>query len=373
MILWMTRKPATLNEQAFRRLISGQQTGPTAGMLRVLLRGLSLLYGAAISLRNLAFDLGWKKSESVDVPVISVGNLTTGGTGKTPVVAFVVQLLLQQGLRPGIVSRGYRADESGFNDEKRVLDQLCPGVPHLQNSDRVAAARQLAREYRVDVLVMDDGFQHRRLHRDLDIVLIDATCPFGYGHLLPRGLLREPPAALVRAGQVFITRADLAGEKALQHLEDQVARHIAPGMADRVARMAFAPVSLLNSRGERCDLLSQSGRSAMLVSGIGNSAAFRLTVESVGMKIVGEREFPDHYHYCQNDVDAVAQEAARLNADLLITTQKDLVKMQSLRSEAWAVEISAAISDKRPEQKFRQLLAEITTRRVSTEPERPTA
>ncbi len=133
----------------------------------------------AVAIRNATFDWGFRKSRRVAVPVISIGNITTGGTGKTPFVALVTEILQQSGNRPGIISRGYGADASGENDEKRVLDRLNPGVPHLQNPSRVSSAQTLIESGSVDSLVMDDGFQHRSLGRDLDIVLIDACNPFG--------------------------------------------------------------------------------------------------------------------------------------------------------------------------------------------------
>src|SRR5690606_8255127 len=136
-------------------------------------------YGAAVQWRNFAFDRGWYRVHRAGVPVISVGNLTTGGTGKTPLVAWLVHQLEQLGASPAILSRGYRSVDSHANDEKLVLDRLCPGVPHIQNPDRVAGARAALADGVCNLLVLDDGFQHRRLHRDLDLVLIDALNPWG--------------------------------------------------------------------------------------------------------------------------------------------------------------------------------------------------
>jgi tetraacyldisaccharide 4'-kinase len=147
------------------------------------------------------------RAHQVDVPVISIGNLTLGGTGKTPMVEFVCRWFLQRGKRPIILSRGYRA-AGGCNDEARLLQSNLPEVPHLQGKDRVALARHACEHFAPDVLVLDDGFQHRRLARDLDIVLIDCTEPFGYGRIFPRGLLREPIGSLRRAGLVVLSRAD---------------------------------------------------------------------------------------------------------------------------------------------------------------------
>ncbi|MEZ6127839.1 MAG: tetraacyldisaccharide 4'-kinase [Planctomycetaceae bacterium] len=193
-----------MSEEAFKQLISGQSRGLAACVGRGLLRCLSIPYSMLMQLRNAAFDIGLKATHRVDVPVIAIGNLTTGGTGKTPIVAFLVRQLQELGWRPGIVSRGYRADSSGENDEKRVLAGLCPGVPHEQNPDRIAAARKLLAETDVDVIVLDDALQHRRIHRDLNVVLVDASNPFGYGYELPRGLLRESLSGLKQADLVLI-------------------------------------------------------------------------------------------------------------------------------------------------------------------------
>ncbi len=351
-------------EHKLRRLISEQQPSAVGSLLRGILAGCSLPYAAAVRIRNLAFEHGCKKVVRVSVPVISVGNLTTGGTGKTPVVAMLVQMLQRKGRRPGIVSRGYRADASGFNDEKRVLDQLCPNVPHLQNAARVVAAEDLIRDDAADVLVMDDGFQHRRMHRDLDIVLIDATCPFGYGNLLPRGFLREPVSSLKRAQLVFITRADLVTEESLRQIDQQLLQH-APALSGKIFRLAFRPTGLVNSQGEYRDLKSIAGSTALLMSGIGNTDAFRRTCESAGLQVVGQTTFADHHHYCQEDLNAVAAESTRLQAELVITTLKDLVKLKSFKSIAWAIQITSQLTDEGSQLAVEAILFAAVTRNLN--------
>ena len=176
-----------VDERWFLDVISGRQHGLLAAVTRWGLSMLTPCYRAGVSIRNQLFDLGWKRVHHVDVQVISVGNLTTGGTGKTPMVAWLAEWFRSQGKQPCIVSRGYRSLDEGGNDERRVLEQLCPNVPHEQNRDRVVAARRAIETHKSDVLILDDGFQHRRLSRDVDIVLIDALNPWGYGRLLPRG------------------------------------------------------------------------------------------------------------------------------------------------------------------------------------------
>ena len=143
------------------------------------------------------------------MPVVSVGNITLGGTGKTPLVRWIVQWFRDRGIPVAIVSRGYGAQSGDANDEALELRRLLPDVPHIQNPDRVAAARQAVAEFGCRAIVLDDGFQHRRIGRDFDIVLLDALAPFGFGHVFPRGTLREPIEGLRRADAVVLSRADL--------------------------------------------------------------------------------------------------------------------------------------------------------------------
>ena len=187
------------------------------------LRGLSVPYGWATHWRNWLFDHGYKKTHAAAVPVISIGNLTLGGTGKTPCVEYIARFLRASDLRVVVLSRGYGARE-GRNDEALVLEENLPDVPHLQGQDRVALAQTAVEELEAEVLILDDGFQHRRLERDLDIVLVDAAALWGIDHLFPRGLLREPVKALGRADIVMLTRCDLVGEKTLEPLRGRIGR-----------------------------------------------------------------------------------------------------------------------------------------------------
>ncbi|MEO1997370.1 MAG: tetraacyldisaccharide 4'-kinase, partial [Planctomycetaceae bacterium] len=185
-----------MNSRKFRDLISGHNRGLAARSVRWGLECLASIYGSGVRLRNRTYDRGLRKVQALPVPAISVGNLTAGGTGKTPFVAYLANSFCTHQHQPAILSRGYGSQDGEANDEKRVLDLLCPNVPHDQHPDRVAAAARVCEQHNIDVLILDDGFQHRRAARDLDIVLIDALNPWGFGHLLPRGLLREPPSAL---------------------------------------------------------------------------------------------------------------------------------------------------------------------------------
>lgn len=319
-----SRPGIDVNERQFLDVVCGARRGWTATAIRCGLSTLTPFYRFAVSVRNRLFDAGLKRSSEVAVPVVSIGNLTTGGTGKTPIVAWLADWLQQRGAAPCIVSRGYEALEDGINDEFRVLEQLCPGVPHVQNRDRVAAAGSAIAQHRPDVLILDDGFQHRRLMRDVDIVLIDALNPWGYGRLLPRGLLREPPSSLKRADAVVITRADQIEAAALSKLR----RRIAEWTTAPVAEVAFRPQHLLALDGRTAELSSLSGRTLLGFCGIGNPRGFEQTLADAGLRDVTIEPFPDHHHYTAEDLQRLTEQAAAQHAAALVTTQKDLVKLQ---------------------------------------------
>lgn len=329
-----------MNESGFRNLVSGQAKGVLASSLRMALSVVSMGYGLVICVRTAFYRRGWKTTRRAAVPVISLGNVTTGGTGKTPLVAMVCNLLRESGIQPGIVSRGYRSVDGGANDEKMVLNLLCPSVPHEQNPDRISAANSLTVADGVDAIVMDDGFQHRRLHRDLDIVLIDATNPFGYGYLLPRGLLREPLSSLRRADVAMITRSDLVSEHDLAKIERRII-DAAPQLADRILHVAFQPTSLRSLDGSSMSLNEVAGKSVHLMAGIGNPDAFQTTAVRAGMRVTGTSWFPDHHHYSNDDLQQVQQRASSSGTEWIVTTLKDLVKLPTECHNIRALEIAA--------------------------------
>jgi tetraacyldisaccharide 4'-kinase len=334
-----------MDEAALHELLSGRRRDAGARLLRGVLSVASLAYSTAMTLRNMAYDLRWFGVRRAGVPVISLGNITTGGTGKTPMAAWLANWLLAQGRRPGLLSRGYRSlrvgnecgddgsqssslsSSSSGNDEKRVLDRLCPGVPHLQQRDRVDSARRLVGGFGCDVLILDDGFQHRRLHRDLDLVLVDALQPWGFGHVLPRGLLREPLSGLRRAGVVLITRSD---QCALDEKQRLIAKlNEIRGTAECV-EVAFTPRRLVGLDGaiEPLETANAGGAKALAFCGIGNPGGFRQTLASLNINIPNElRVFPDHHHYRAAELHDLAVAARVTDAEIVLTTLKDLVKI----------------------------------------------
>ncbi|TWT92646.1 tetraacyldisaccharide 4'-kinase [Neorhodopirellula pilleata] len=311
-----------------RSLLSGESKGPRAWATRSGLHVASWLYGAAARYRRFQYDQGRKPILRADVPVISVGNLTTGGTGKTPIVCEICSSLREMGLRVSIVSRGYGAGESGVNDEAMEIAARLPDVPHVQHPDRVEAARIAVDELEAEVIVMDDGFQHRRLHRDLDIVVIDATCPFGFGHLLPRGYLREPASSLSRAGLVVLTRTDQVAAQQIQSIRSQVHRH-APEI--EMIETVHRPVSIGFEHTAKRSIETLKNRPIGLISAIGNPDAFERTVRACGGIVRDHFRLPDHDGYdrdTRKDLRAWV-DALKSKGELrtILCTHKDHVKL----------------------------------------------
>ncbi|WP_428306471.1 tetraacyldisaccharide 4'-kinase [Lacipirellula sp.] len=314
-----------ISPSTFRDLISGRRRGVAAAAVRLVFGAVSVPYGWAIRVRNRGYDRGSKEAYRPSVPVISVGNLTVGGTGKTPMVEWLARHLREQEVRVAILSRGYGAEQGGLNDEALELELSLPDVPHLQNPDRAASAEIAIDELAAQLLLLDDGFQHRRLERDLDLVLLDATEPFGFDRLLPRGTLREPVAGLRRAQGVVLSRADMIPPAAREQVRARVAQ-LAPTAA--WAEVEHRPAALLDSNGGTSPLETVRDQPVVACCGIGNPAGFRHTLEGLGCRVERWREFPDHHDFTREDVDELAKLAREANARFIVCTRKDLVKLR---------------------------------------------
>jgi tetraacyldisaccharide 4'-kinase len=315
----------------------------------IILSPLGALYGAVMRARMALYRGGALRVHRVDVPVLSVGNITTGGTGKTPLVEWLARAVARRGKRVCILTRGYgRADERERvvvsdgealladarrgGDEPRLLAESLQGVAAvLSDADRVAAARWAIANLQSEVLILDDGFQHLRIARDLDIVTVDATNPFGGGRLLPRGLLREPARGLTRADLIVITRADQSGD--IDRLRTEI-EHLSGGR----------PVLLSQTRSRGVRALTREGTGEVLsinalpqpfaaFCAIGNPGAFFAQVKSEGHALACTRTFADHHVFRQSDVEAIESQARDAGALALLTTAKDAVKLRSLRFE----------------------------------------
>lgn len=297
---------------------------PRNPLLRCVACAAEPFYAGALGLRNILFDQGLRKTHRAHVPVISVGNLTAGGTGKTPTVAAIVRRLIDHAFMPAVVMRGYRAESTGGSDEQRELEQMLPGVPIIANPDRVAAAASIARDHPdVNVIVLDDGFQHRRIARDLDLVLIDATDPFGADHVLPAGLMRERPGNLRRADAVVVTRSDSVDKAALADIDARIARYHG---SSPIAHAIHGWIRIVDATDTPID---RPGAHVHTLSGIGNPAAF---IDQAGktFRVVGSTVRPDHTAYTEDDLLHVVHEARDNGADALLTTPKDWVKLHPL-------------------------------------------
>ncbi len=308
---------------------SGRKS-PLAAVIRGGLWMASLPYRSVVTVRNRRFDQGSSEIHRCGVPVISVGNLTTGGTGKTPVVCMLARWLREQDVRVAIVSRGYGRGDRDNNDEAMELHARLPDVPHVQDPDRVAAAEVAVNELDCQVVLMDDGFQHRRLHRDLDIVVVDAKCPFGYGHLLPRGLLREPISSLRRADLVMLTRCQSVANDRLDAICSEIA---SANRAVPQIRSNHQPSRLLEYPDRETSIETLSGKRVAVVSAIGNPEAFEETVRLCKAEVVDARRLPDHDPYSPQTVAALRSWARSLDGrvDQIVCTHKDLVKLKTDR------------------------------------------
>jgi tetraacyldisaccharide 4'-kinase len=323
----------------FLSLVRGERRGLWPALQRGGLCALSVPYGWAVGLRNWLYTRGWKRICRVSVPVVSVGNLTLGGTGKTPCVEYIARFYRERDVRVAILSRGY-GSEDGRNDEARLLEDNLPDVPHLQGPDRASLAGTAVAELDSEVLILDDGFQHRRLHRDLDIVLIDATAPWGYDYLFPRGLLREAPVSLRRADIVVLTRCDQVDAASVERLRQRI-RCVAPGVG--LVETSHRPVSWINADKATRPLEDMRGRPVAALCGIGNPEGFRRTLLQLGLDVQVLRTFPDHHAYSRDDVENLRNWARQQTDDcIMVTTQKDLVKVPLTTlggRELWALRI----------------------------------
>ena len=354
------RTTVLINATTFHDIVSGRRRDPIAIALRLVFALIELPYRVAVAVRNRRFDRQKLSVTRVDAPVISVGNLTLGGTGKTPVVAWLARWFRDRDIRVSIISRGYGSNDSGQNDEARELEARLPDVPHLQNPDRVAAATVAIEELETELILLDDGFQHRRLHRDLNILLVDATDPFGHDRVFPRGTLREPLQSSRRADVIAVTKCEAISSDRLDEI-DRRFHSIAPNAV--YVRLKQLPTNLITCSGiaESIELLR--GKRVAAFCGIGNPDSFRTTLQTLGADLVAFREFPDHHKFKRSDIQSISECLLGANIDLCICTHKDLVKLNVDRIASvplYALQIQLEIAS--GQELFEQRLQEIADR-----------
>lgn len=335
-------------------VIEGRKTGKVPAFLRVILRFLSWIFAVIVQVRLWLYHHRIIRPSTLGCQVISVGNLTVGGTGKTPVVEVFAKHLQQQGRKVAILSRGYKSKELPFwqkvmqrvttgeiespprvvsdgkrllldsytsGDEPYMLASNLPQVAVVVDKDRVKAGKYAIKELGCDTLILDDGFQYLKLGHRLDIVLVDQTNPFGGGHLLPRGLLREPMRNIKRAGFIFITKCDVGGAPELKdqlrrmnpHAEISECRHAAKYLKDVFGKMTY-------------DLTTLKGMKIAAVSGIAVPESFENALRSFGAEIVYTRRFSDHHRFSQQEVIDTINLSIKNGADAILTTEKDAVR-----------------------------------------------
>jgi len=338
-------------------------------VLGALLSPLGAAYGAVTRVRCRAYRQGWLGSTAAGVPVISVGNITAGGTGKTPMVQLLAGWLREEGLKPAVLTRGYggrrnggvlvldgnsRPDPATAGDEPCLLARNLRTVPVLVSPDRVSAARMAVEELGVDLLLLDDGFQHLRLRRDLDLLLVDASVPLAGNRVIPAGTLREPLPAMGRADAVICTRTPADGIPA--GLVQLVAAHC-PGRPLFAARHLPAGLTPLGTAAPSSRAIG-AARGHLLVSGIGNPGSFRQTAEAFGLDVAGELAFADHHRFTRADIEAIGRRMATTGAEAVLLTEKDAVRLGPLAEELqWPAGFLAVRMAVEDEDRLRRLVA----------------
>jgi tetraacyldisaccharide 4'-kinase len=323
-------KRSSTSEDWFISVVSGQRHGPIAAGARLGFAALEPIYTGIIHARNFLYTRRILRAAHARRPVVSVGNVTTGGTGKTPMVAWLVGELRKRGRSPAVLLRGYRST-GGASDEELLLRSMVSTSPVEAQPDRFAGSeRVLSQHPEVDAFVLDDGLQHRQLARYFSIVLVDATAPFGFDHVLPRGLLREPMRAFRRANAVVITRADLATDHTLNQVEARIRQeqHDVP-----IFRVNLTQDRLLDAEGCMQSIEGLRGRSVFAFCGIGNPDAFFEQLRHNGANLVGTHRLPDHHAYTADELSDILQGAKQVNAELALTTEKDWVKIAPLAAK----------------------------------------
>tara|TARA_B100000767_G_C19731801_1_gene522053 strand:- start:169 stop:1302 length:1134 start_codon:yes stop_codon:yes gene_type:complete len=313
--------------------------------LKFFLLPLSITYEAIVYIRNLLYNLNILKKKKLKCPVISIGNITVGGTGKTPTVILIANELIKRNLKVGILTRGYgrklkktiiicndgrkkeptlNANETG--DEPLLLYQKLPNTPIAISRNRYESGKILLKTYSLDLIILDDGFQHRSIHRNLDIVLINSLDKKNKYKILPTGFLREPLKNLQRADFILFTKSNLIEENESPLI--------------KVVKNFNIPYSLSTAHNRLTNYIQDQQKilyfldrnKGYLVSGIGDASSFKLTASVIAKNIIGYSNLRDHYNYKQSDLNKIIKKSGKISADYILTTEKDWVKLKHLES-----------------------------------------
>ena len=344
-------------------------------MIRSILAG---IYSCIVRIRLHLYKTGLRPVRKLDRTVISIGNIVLGGTGKTPFTIYMCQMLLDAGHKPAVLSRGYRGtaekrnllisngreilcspSESG--DEPWLMADKLSGVPVVVGGMRYKSARLCQSDPSLDpdIFLLDDGFQHIQLHRDINIVLIDATSPFGGEYVLPRGILREPISSLKRADAFIVTRSHL-GSEGLDEICSRLRQYSpsSPIFLYSHRLSGFTPVFGIDSENQDSAFHTEKppGENAFVLAAIGNPLQFISDLENLGLNISGQVLMRDHHPFSQEDMYDVIREFKDSGAEFIITTEKDAIRMNHLnlsKAPLYSVGLEVYSSD---EKKFREWL-----------------
>ncbi|HLE17900.1 MAG TPA: tetraacyldisaccharide 4'-kinase [Syntrophales bacterium] len=330
-------------QNALRRVWDGDYKSWTMFSFFILLLVLSFPYRAVAACRNFLYDSGILPSKKLPCRVISIGNITTGGTGKTPTVIMLAIMLKAAGYRPAVLSRGYgrkntkvikivsdgrniRTDHDEAGDEAFLIAVMLPEIPIVVGSDRYLAGRRAIEEFSADILILDDGFQHRRLYRDIDILLLNHARPVGNSHLLPCGSLREQLKALKRADIVLLTGSSPEG-----NMGPDSPPPLAPFLHDfpNIFYGYHKPLKVISGKKDSLPPDWLKGKKIYAFAGIGAPLSFSSTIESLGGNLTGFLSFSDHHVFTAEDILTVRSEAERLHAEIILTTEKDGVRLRN--------------------------------------------
>jgi tetraacyldisaccharide 4'-kinase len=303
-------------------LMTDKKKGAAFFPLKLILYLASLIYGLAILVRGILYKLRIFDAHKAPLLVISVGNVTLGGTGKTPFTILLAKML-EEGLKKNVcvLIRGY-----GW-DEQEMLKRNLADVPVLVGSDRFRSSNKAVKLYGSDTAILDDGFQHWELLRDLNIVLIDSRNPFGNGHLFPRGVLRESKRSLERADVIVLTKNN-GTNAGMDSIRKEVS---AISKSAMILEAAHVPTHLYEGRARSVhDLSAIKAKRVILLSSIGDPLYFEETVKGLGADVIEHIKFPDHHDYRKKDIERVAARCDERRFDLIVTTEKDIVKLNRL-------------------------------------------
>jgi tetraacyldisaccharide 4'-kinase len=337
----------------------GNPQTPIDNLRKTLASPFALLYGLGQNLHKVAFDTGLLQTYGLSAPVISIGNITCGGTGKTPLVIDLARRLVDKGHKVGIISRGYKRKSSksltivsdGLSnfapcleagDEPLMIAQAVKKAVVISSADRLAAAKHAIDIYKCDLLLLDDGFQHYRLKRDLDLVLIDYADDLLNDSLLPAGRLREPIANLKRSSNIIITKVPKRFDKARMKQLEKIISSLSPRAT--VSTCRFVPKSIckqMDNQITQAPIKTLSGEDVFAFCGLAKPEGFISLLQDAKANIVGTKVFPDHHWYTDQDVDFLHKKLEQTKAKYLITTEKDYVKLGSskLKNNLWFVEL----------------------------------